>query len=102
MEPQGQGLAAQSAAQPQQQQGQQQSPLAGMSEQEIMQIVAEIIKLLQSGVSPDELIQKGIPPELIQLAMQQMQSGSTQSGAAQPNQPQGPVGGGLAAQQAGM
>ena len=52
---------------------QQQSPLANMSQEEIMQLVQEIIKLLQSGVSPEELQQKGVPAELIQYAMQQMQ-----------------------------
>ena len=94
-EQQPQGLAAQSLQQqPQQGQGGQ-----AMSEQELMQIIAEIIKLLQSGVTAQELEQKGVPKELIQAAMQQMQQQAQQQ---QPNQPSGPMGGGLAEQQGMM
>ena len=47
--------------------------LAGSGQQqEIEMAVAEIIKMLQNGANPDDLLQQGVPQELIQLAMQQL------------------------------
>ena len=40
--------------------------------------VAEIVKMLQNGANPDELIQQGVPQELIELAMQQLNAEAQQ------------------------
>jgi len=45
------------------------------------QAIAEIIQLLQQGIDPKVLIEKGVPQELVQAAMEQMQM--------QDRQPQG-------------
>ena len=60
MEPQ--GLAQQGA-----QQGQ---PQQGMSQEQMMALVQQVAKLLAQGVSPDELIAKGVPQQVIEMAMQ--------------------------------
>ena len=55
-----------------QQVGQQQqvgSP-QGMSQEEMMQIVQQVAKLLKQGVSPEELKAKGVPEEIIDMALQ--------------------------------
>ena len=36
-------------------------------------IVEEIMMLLQQGVTPEELMQKGVPPEIIEAAMGMLQ-----------------------------
>jgi len=68
MEPQGmeQGLAPTAAPQGGglAQQGQEQ----GMQE-----AVEQVIAMLQQGKSPEELVQMGVPEELIQMAMQMLQ-----------------------------
>ena len=60
MEPQ--GLAQQGA-----QQGQ---PQQGMSQEQMMELVQQVAKLLMQGVSPEELLQKGVPQQVIEMAMQ--------------------------------
>lgn len=55
-----------------QQVGQQQqvgSP-QGMSQEEMMQIVQQVANLLKQGVSPEELKAKGVPEEIIDMALQ--------------------------------
>ena len=54
-------------------------------------ILQEVIAMLQGGATPDQLLQMGVPAEVIEAAMVQL------SQAAQV--PQGPQGGGLAQQQ---
>lgn len=84
-----QGLAAQ--GQPQGQQG--------PSTQEIVQKVAE---LLAQGVTPEQLLAKGVPQEIIDMAMQllQQQQGQNQQqvdpSQGQPQMPMQPSDGGLA------
>lgn len=67
MEPQGQGLAAQGA-----QQGQQ---------QQLQQMLQQVIQMLMQGANPDDLIKQGVPPEVVQQAIQiiQQQQGQPQS-----------------------
>lgn len=49
----------------------QESPAAGgMTEEEAIQ---KIIEMLSAGVTPEELIQEGIPAQLVELAMQVME-----------------------------
>jgi len=65
MEPQ--GLAQQGA---QQVQGQQEpGMLQGMDQQQMMPLVQQVAKLLAQGVSPQELLQQGVPEEIIDAAM---------------------------------
>lgn len=57
----------------QQQQQQQSAPeqgLAGQQQQQQMQAQQEVAGLLQQGIQPQELLQKGVPKEIIQQAMQ--------------------------------
>jgi len=45
--------------------------LAGMDqEQQIEMAVAEVMLMLKNGISQDELIQQGVPEEIIQMAIQ--------------------------------
>lgn len=68
-------------------QGMQQGQEQGGNEE----IVEQIVKLLQQGVTPEELIKKGVPKELIMQAIQILQQNSAQqNGAGQmPSQVQG-------------
>jgi hypothetical protein len=68
--------------------------LAGQGAGISPEMVQQVIAALQSGVSADELIAQGVPPEVIQLAMQEL--------SAQAQQPVGPQGGGLAGQGLGI
>lgn len=65
-------------------------------------ILMQIVKLLMQGVKPEELQAKGVPPEVIQQAMQmaqaQMQQGQGQPQQGMPQQ-QAPMGQGLAGSQ---
>ena len=60
---------------------------ASGQQQEIEMAVAEIIKMLQNGVSPNDLAQQGVPPELIELAMQQLSQMSQAPSGAPIGQP---------------
>lgn len=60
-----------------------------VSEQEMQLIMDEVIRLLSEGVSPEELIEMGVPPELIEQAMAMMESPAPQAASA-------PADGGLA------
>jgi len=42
----------------------------GMSREEMMQLVQQVAELLKQGVSPEQLMQKGVPEEIIDMAMQ--------------------------------
>jgi len=48
------------------------------------EMVMQVKQLLQQGVSPDELIQQGVPQEVVEMAIQQLQQ-------EQAGQEQGPV-----------
>ena len=77
------GLAQQSAGQEQQ--------AGGAEEAQLQELVMQVIQMLQQGVSPEELLQKGVPEEIIQMAMQmlQQQGGQEQGQPQVPNSPQG-------------
>jgi|SaaInl59LU_5_DNA_1037362.scaffolds.fasta_scaffold00344_3 hypothetical protein len=82
------GLAQQMAGAP----AQQMAPQGGGQEQ--MAMIEQIIAMLMQGVDPEELIQQGIPPELIMAAidmLEQQLAAQGQQQAAQPMQqaPQG-------------
>jgi hypothetical protein len=73
--------------------------------------VEEVVQLLMKGVQPQELVDAGVPLELIEKAVaiikQQMQAQGGQAPAPQGGQPAAPQGGqgmgqGLASKMAGM
>ena len=71
----------------------------GMDQQQMMQLVQQVAQLLSQGVSPDELIQQGVPQEVIQAAMQMVQSNGAGEEMAEGQPPMGMQGErGLAAQ----
>lgn len=59
-------------------------------------MLEQAMAMLSQGASPEELMQMGIPPEVIEAAMAEL-SAQAQAQAQQPMQP--PMGGGLASQQ---
>lgn len=68
-----QGLAGMSAGQPQGQMPQgpgQQMPTV----EEVIDMLEEVIDMLLQGAKPEELVQMGIPEELIMQAMQMLQN----------------------------
>ena len=66
--------------------------LAGQGQQGMQMQVQEIARLLEQGITPDELLQQGVPKDLIDMAIRMLQQPTQQPVAA-------PAGGGLAAQQ---
>lgn len=76
-----QGLAQQGA-----QQGQ---PQQGMSQEQMMALVQQVAKLLAQGVSPDELIAKGVPQQVIDMAMQMIKQHQGEGQAQELPVPQG-------------
>ena len=82
---QDQGLAAQSAQQPQQ----------GGNLQGAVPSIEEIVALLMQGIPPEELVQMGVPEEMIMEAISLLEQQLAQQGAAQSSPDQG-----LAAQSA--
>lgn len=68
----------------------QQAPTPGggnmeLTEEDYNMIMEEVIRLLQEGVPPEELIAMGVPEEMIQEALAMLGGG----GSAAPVQPQG-------------
>ncbi len=63
MEMMNQGLAAQSVDQAQG---------AQPSQDQILELVSQIAELLKQGVSPKELLDKGVPENLIDMALQML------------------------------
>jgi len=48
--------------------------LAGQGQQQNMQVqVQEVARLLEQGISPEELMQQGVPKEIIELALRTLQ-----------------------------
>jgi len=92
---QGQGLSAIGAEQ-QEAPGTEQGETGAQEQQEPQGITVEdVVKALMQGISPEELIKHGVPPELIKQAIQIIQQ------LAQAQSPQGqPQGQGLS--QAGI
>jgi len=76
------------------------SRAGGMDEAKMQELLQQVMQMLQQGTSPEELLQMGVPKEIIDYAIQmlQQQGGEPQApaGAEQPvaEEPQ-PQGGGL-------
>jgi hypothetical protein len=52
---------------------------AGNEQQaQMQQLIMQVIELLQKGVSPDELIQQGVPPEIVQKAIEMLKGSQGQ------------------------
>ena len=79
------GLAQQMAGAPAQQMPQQMAPQGGGQDQ--MAMIEQIIEMLMQGVDPEELIQQGIPPELIMAAIDMLEQQLAAQGQGQPSQP---------------
>ena len=61
-----------------------------MDQAKMMELVQQVARLLAQGVSPQELMQKGVPEEVIQMAMQMVQEQQEPQMAPQvPNSVQG-------------
>lgn len=63
------------------------APAQGQQPQADMQMIEQIIQLLMDGVDPQELVQQGIPPEVIMQAIDILEQQLAQQGQAQ-QQPQ--------------
>lgn len=63
--------------------------LAGQGQQGLA-LLQQVIKLLMNGVTPEELMQKGVQPEVIKAAIEQIQQQAPAQ--AQGQTPAGPVG----------
>ena len=83
------GLAAQSVGQ---------QPQQGGGMQGAVPSIEEIVALLMQGIAPEQLVEQGIPPEMIMeaIAMLEQQMASQQQAVPQEQQ------GGLAAQSVGV
>jgi hypothetical protein len=61
------------------------------------ELIAEVVRLLMEGVDPEALLEQGVPPEILQQAMEIVLS-QDPAGGAVPQAPTPPVtNGGLAA-----
>lgn len=63
----------------------------GGGQQNVAALIAQIKELLKQGVTPEELLQKGVPEELIIQAMEELKAEAGQQ--QQPQQPQQGLGG---------
>ena len=69
-------------------QGLAQSMASNAPQQSGMPTVEQVAELLLSGVDPEELVQKGIPPELIMQAIDLIEQQMAAEQGGQPMQPQ--------------
>lgn len=51
---------------------------AAQAQRKPMQDVNQIIQLIVNGVTPEELVAKGVPEELVMMAMQELSKNATQ------------------------
>jgi len=65
-----QGLASQNI--PQQPQAQPQPQGNGMDPEQLREIVLKVVEMLKQGVSEEELLQNGVPEEVIDMALEMM------------------------------
>lgn len=64
------------------------------------ELIAEVVRLLMEGADPQMLLDEGVPPEVLQQAMEIVLSQAPAGGKTDPNAPVPPpaaMGGGLAA-----
>ena len=69
-------------------QGLAQSMASNAPQQSGMPTVEQVAELLLSGVDPEELVQKGIPPELIMQAIDLIEQQMAAEQGGQPMQPE--------------
>lgn len=71
----------------------------GGQEEQMKQLIMQVVQLLQQGRSPEELLQMGVPKEVIQYAMQMLQQGENEGAETGATQQAEQQGGGLSQQQ---
>jgi len=65
------GLAQQMAGAPAQQMAQQMAPQGGGQDE--MAMIQQIVEMLMQGADPEQLVQQGVPPELIMAAIEMLE-----------------------------
>lgn len=53
----------------------------GLAQQQVPQgqeMIAKVVELLMQGMTPEELVQKGVPPEIVQQAIAMIQQQQVQ------------------------
>ena len=72
------------------QQGAQQGPgqPQGMNQEQMMALVQQVVKLLMQGVTPQELIAKGVPQQVIDEALKLIDQHRQATGQDTPQAPQ--------------
>ena len=64
--------------------GEQGLAASGMqSQDETRMMIEKIMEALMSGITPEELLQKGVPEELLNAAMQELQARQSQNAQSQ-------------------
>lgn len=48
----------------------------GVSDEDMQMLMQEVVRLLQEGVSPQELMELGVPRDIIEQAMTMLQQGA--------------------------
>ena len=81
-----QGLAAQGMGQRQGMGPRDGSGMGAQGDQQTMAMIQEVMKLLVSGVSPEDIVAQGIDPAIVQMAMDQLNAQGAQQ-QAQVKQP---------------
>ena len=81
-----QGLAAQGMGQRQGMGPRDGSGMGAQGDQQTMAMIQEVMKLLVSGVSPEDIVAQGVPAEIVQMAMDQLNAQGAQQ-QAQVKQP---------------
>jgi hypothetical protein len=54
---------------------------AGGNEAKMQELVEQVVQMLQQGTSPEELLQMGVPEEIIQYALQMLEQSANESGS---------------------
>ena len=63
----------------------------GLAQSSVMQILEQVVAMLMQGVSPQELLQQGVPQEILKIAMEivQQEQGGNQMEEQQERPDQG-------------
>ena len=58
----------------------------GMNEAKMQELLQQVMQMLQQGTAPEELLQMGVPKEIIDYAIQMLQQQGGQQFPGQPGQ----------------
>jgi len=53
---------------------------AGNNEAKMQELIEQVVQMLQQGTSPEELLQMGVPEEIIQYALEMLEQSANESG----------------------